>query len=247
MPRATVRAHAPRRGAARDERSAARRAVPAAGWAIALTLLLFAHAAQGQSAIEDPSPGFGIIVGQGQSENETIARRYGVTSRRLRDNDRLGSLGLLYEEHRNGIDVELFDDDLDEDDVELRFQTLYAELKRYFPVGGPFHVYWGLRGGYTRVEGRIDRGPGEKDQEFTADSVAPLWFLALPFVLEHPGFLLLAGLDGSSAGITYDIIADHVWLDLNIGTVILPLYRSRTLAIEDRFTTTIMLQLVAAF
>jgi len=215
--------------------------------ALMALLALVPRTGRAISEISDPSPGFGIIVGQGLSENETLSRRYGFTSRRLQDNDRLGSMGLMYEEHHNGIDYELFDDDVDKNDVDLHFQTLYVELKRYFPVGGPIFVYWGLRGGYTRVEGKVERGPGEKDDEFTADSVAPLWFLALPFILEHPGFLLLAAVDGSSAGITFDIVQDHVWLDLNIGTVVLPLYRDSTIALEDRFTTSIMLQLVAAF
>lgn len=223
------------------------RVVSACAAAVVVACALLPARGLAQRTIEDPSPGFGLVIGQGYSENDTIARRYGFTSRRLEDDDRLGSLGLMYEEHRNGIDYKLYDDDLEEKDVELRFQTLYVELKRYFPVSGPFHVYWGLRGGYTRVEGKINRGPGEKDDEFTADSVAPLWFLAIPFLLEHPGFLLLAAIDGSSAGITLDIVEDHVWLDLNMGTVILPLYRDSVIELEDRFTTSVMLQLVAAF
>lgn len=237
----------PRNQAERNTRRGVRPLTRQLAVPLTLALLFMPQLARGQTRIEDPNPGFGIVAGQGYSENETIARRFGFTSRRLKDGDRLGSLALLYEEHRDGIDFELFDENVDEDDVELRFQTVYLELKRYFPVAGPFHVYWGLRGGYTRVEGKIDRGPGEEDDEFTADSVAPLWFLALPFLLEHPGFLLLAAVDGSSAGITFDIIPDHVWLDLNIGTVILPLHRDRTIALEDRFTSSIMLQLVAAF
>jgi hypothetical protein len=77
--------------------------------------------------------------------------------------------------------------------------------------------------------------------------VAPLWFLALPFALEHPGFLLLAAVDGSSAGLTVDLVSDRLWLDLSLGTVVLPRLRDRTLALEDRFTATGMLQLVVVF
>ena len=203
--------------------------------------------AQGRPLETEFSPGFGVVIGQGQTENGAIARRFGFTSRRLQDGDRMGSMALLYEEHRDGLDYDLLDESVRKKDVSLHFQTLYLELKRYFPTGGPLLLYWGLRGGYTRVEGRVNRGPGEKDDTFQADSVAPLWWLALPFVLEHPGFILLAGVDGSSVGITFDIVPEHVWLDLSLGTVVLPEHRDHVIALQDRFTATGMLQLVVVF
>ena len=226
---------------------------PRRGWRRASAGILLAAAlasasgAGAQQRPSDPSPGFGIVIGQGLTANDTIARRFGFTSRRLQDGDRLGSLALLYEEHYNGIGYRLYDDSVDKKDVSLHFQSLYLELKRYFPFGGLFHLYWGLRGGYTRVEGTIERGKGEKDETFREDSVGPLWFLALPFVLEHPGFLLLGGVDGTSAGITLDLMPDHVWLDLGLGTVILPEHRDRMLAFKSRFVATGMLQLVVVF
>jgi hypothetical protein len=232
-----------------DPLTAWRSAPRATVWAASLAaiILVWPGRASGQQAGLDFAPGFGVVIGQGQTENEAIARRYGFTTRRLRDGDRIGSLALLYEEHRNGLDFDLLDRSADAKDVTLRFQTLYVEIKRYFPLGGPVLIYWGLRGGYTRVEGRIDRGPGEKDESFRADSVAPLWFLALPFALEHPGFLLLAAVDGSSAGLTVDLVPDRLWLDLSLGTVVLPEHHGPTLALAERFVATGMVQLVVVF
>lgn len=215
-------------------------------------LLLIAALAAGplraQQRPDDGSarPGLGIVAGEGRTENGATLRRYGFTSRRLRDDDRIGSLSLLYEEHTDGLEFSLLDESLSRDDVRLRYQSIYAEVKRYFPLPGPFLSYWGLRGGYSRVQGRIDRGPG-RSEEFEAASVAPLYLLALPFALEHPGFLLLAFTDGASVGATVDLVPDHVWLDVEVGAVVLPRHRDDSVVLEKLIGVTRTVQLVAVF
>ena len=200
-----------------------------------------------QSRGADIAPGFGLVVGEGRTENDATIRRFGFTTRRLSDNNRMGSLALIYEEHQNGLAFSRLDDSVAKEDVDLRYQSIFGELKRYFPVGGNFFYYWGLRGGYTRVQGRIDRGPGQKDEKFEEDSFAPLALLALPFVLENPGFLLLAFVDGASLGIVVDLVPEHIWLDLQFGSVVLPRHRDRFVVLEELFSVTRTLQLVIAF
>jgi hypothetical protein len=193
----------------------------------------------------DFAPGFGFILGQGETENGALVRRYGFTTRRMEDGGRIGSLGLIYQEFENGLAFDKLQDGVRDEDVELRYRSLYAELKRYFPLGGALHIYWGLRGGFTRVDGRVRREG--KDEKIEEDSIAPLWFLAVPFVLEHPGFLMLALVDGASLGLTFDLFQDQIWADLSLSTSVLPDVHTSAIALDPRFALTGVLQLVVVF
>ena len=197
--------------------------------------------------ITDPAPGFGIIYGEGVTEHDGATRRFGFTTRRLKDELRVGSLALLYEEYEDGLDFVLLDDDLSKEDVELRYQSIFVELKRYFPFGGPVWYYWGMRAGYTRVQGKIRPSDRESRREFTAVSAAPLALLTLPFLLEHPGFILIAAVDGTSLGAIVDIAPDRMWLDFQISATVLPRYRDRSVILEDLLIVTQTVQLVIAF
>lgn len=211
-------------------------------------LLLLLHPAGSARAADASSPpGFGIIVGGGLGELGAEVRKGGVTSRRLEDGSRSGTLTLMGETYRNGVPVEVLGPSLNEKDVSIEYQALYLELKRYFPLWGPAHAFWGLRGGATRVTGKVDRGPGTKERTFQQDQVAPLWFLALPLALEHPGFLLLGFVEGSSAGLSWDLIPRHVWLEAQISAVLVPRYRDKLVAIDTPFVVTRTLTLSAAF
>ena len=215
---------------------------------LALALLGPASAfGQFKSRITDPAPGFGIVYGEGMTEHEGETRRFGFTTRRLKDELRVGSLALLYEEYEDGLDFVLQDHDLSKDDVELRYQSIFVELKRYFPFGGPAWYYWGIRAGYTRVQGKIRPADRESRRKFTAVSAAPLALLALPFILEHPGFILIAAVDGTSLGAIVDIAPERVWLDFQISATVLPRHRDRSLILEDLLIVTQTLQLVIAF
>ena len=213
---------------------------------IALGLVASASSAVAQThGEEDAAPGFGFIYGQGGTENGATVARYGFTSRRMRDGERIGSLGLMYQEFDDGLSFDKLHGGIRDEDVQLRYRSLYLELKRYFPVGGPLMLYWGLRGGYTRVDGRVKQ-PG-RDDTFEENSAAPLWFLAVPFVLEHPGFLLLALVDGSSLGLTFDLFKDQIWVDISLGSTVLPPLRSRDIVLDERFVLTGVAQLVVVF
>ena len=78
----------------------------------------------------DFAPGFGFVIGEGRTQNDATIRRYGFTSRRMQDDQRSGSLALIYEEHVDGLEFDLLDPILSEEDVELRYQSIFAELKR---------------------------------------------------------------------------------------------------------------------
>ena len=199
-----------------------------------------------QGSLSDASPGFGLIYGEGKTEHGGELARVGFSSRRLVDDDRIGSLALLAEQHDDGLRIGLLDPGLEIADVSLRYQSVYMEMKRYIPIAGQFNYYWGLRGGYSRVQGEIT-GPGGEIQSFQAQSLAPLAMLALPLALEHPGFLLLAFTDGTSAGLTFDIVPERIWLDYQISAVILPRFRNTSLVLEDLMVVTQVLQLAIVF
>ena len=218
-----------------------------AGLALAVAGMLVApERATAQFVEKDYATGFGLIYGEGRTEEEANSKRFGFTTRRIKDKDRIGSLSLIYEEHTDGLPHDLLDPALREADVELRYRTLFAEIKRYFPLGGAFHIYWGLRGGYSRIDGRVDSGGGNP-KEFDADQVAPLWLLALPLVMEHPGFLLLAFLDGAAIGMTFDVVPERLWLEYQVGAALIPNYRDQFVAVDDLTLVTQTLQLVLVF
>ena len=197
---------------------------------------------------KDFAPGFGLLYGEGRTNEENArVKRVGFTSRRLREDNRIGSLALVGEEHFDGVPVDILDPNLSKEEVELRYQALFVEIKRYFPLGGPFHVYWGLRGGFTRIRGRIRPDGGQLSKEFEVDGLAPLGLLALPLAIENPGFLLLAFLDGTSFGLTLDIVPNRSWLDIQLGTALIPDYRDAQVALDERIVVTRVLQLVVVF
>ncbi len=193
------------------------------------------------------APGFGIVYGEGRTENGAKTQRLGFSSRRLQENTRIGSLTLVGEEHFDGIPFALLDPTLSRDDVELRYQSLFMEMKRYFPLGGAFHLYWGLRGGVSRIRGRIRDPAGGPAREFEADLVGPLALLAVPLALENPGFLLLALADGTSAGLTADLVPNRIWLDYQLSATLIPNHRDARIAIEERTLVTQTLQLLIVF
>ena len=193
------------------------------------------------------TPGFGFFYGEGRTENGAKTTRFGFSSRRLRENDRIGSLALVGEKNDNGVPFEVVDKGLAADAVKLEYRTLYVELKRYFALGTNFHLYWGIRGGATRISGTIDHGPQQPVETFEEEQVAPLILLALPLALENPGFLLLALADGTSAGLTFDLVPGRVWLDYQIGPTLIPGHRGPSVAIDEPFLVTHTLQLVVVF
>ncbi len=223
---------------------------PPVRWALLVACLLCWSAgrplAAGLDKSRDFAPGFGLLMGQGETDDGGATRRFGFTSRRLRENERIGSLALVAEEIVDGVPFGVLSDTVVEDDVKLRIQSVFAEMKRYFEVSTGFLYYWGLRGGYTRLEGEVKTSNGET-KKFRKDSVAPLALLALPLALENPAFLLLAFADGASMGMVLDITPQRVWLDLQIGASILPRYRDSLVTVEEPFLLTRTLQLVIVF
>ena len=217
--------------------------------AAGLVLALFVGGAGSASAQVDVefTPGFGLIYGEGRTENGTETTRFGFSSRRLQENDRSGSLALVGEKNDNGVPFEVVDKRLAADAVKLEYRTLYVELKRYFALGARFHLYWGLRGGVTRITGTIDHGPQQPVETFEEEQAAPLVLLALPLALENPGFLLLALADGTSAGLTLDLVPGRVWLDYQVGATLIPRHRGPAIAIDEPFVVTQTLQLVVVF
>ncbi len=219
-------------------------------WMFALLLLLTlpAGAAMGQQeTLGEFAPGFGIVYGEGKAENGADSKRLGFTSRRIKDNDRMGSLALVGEEHVNGVPFELLDATLAAEDVRLRYQSVFMEMKRYFPLDDRFHYYWAIRGGYSRITGTVDPGGGQAVRTFEVDQVAPLALLALPLAIENPGFLLLAVADGTSLGLTWDIVPERLWLDFQFGAVMTPRYRDASLVLEELTIITQTLQLLLVF
>lgn len=195
----------------------------------------------------DFAPGFGLIYGDGKTDNGASIKKIGFTSRRMRENDHIGSLALIGEEHTNGIPYGLLGSGLEGAEVELRYQSLYMEIKRYFPISEQFYYYWGMRGGYSRVRGKILPGGGQPAREFRKEMVAPLALLALPLAIENPGFLLLAFLDGTSAGLTFDVVPNRIWLDYQLGTVLVPRYRDSDIVLDNLTIVTQTLQLAIVF
>ncbi|HEX7929170.1 MAG TPA: hypothetical protein VF678_16360, partial [bacterium] len=167
------------------------------------------------------------------------------TTRRIQDGNRAGSLSLVAERYEDGVPFELVDTGLRKKDVRLEYEALYVELKRYIPVWGPFNTFWGLRGGATRITGTVKQ-PG-KDREFHEDQAAPLWFLALPLAMENPGFLLLALVEGGSAGVSFDLVPNKVWIEAQVTAAMVPGHRDRFLAIDTPFVMTRTLSISAAF
>ena len=196
---------------------------------------------------KDYAPGFGLLYGEGRTEEGANSQRFGITSRRIKDKDRVGSLALVYEEHENGLPIDLLNTGLTKNDVSLRYRSLFAELKRYFPLGGNIYMFWGLRGGFSRIDGRVEPGGGEAPQNFEQDQLAPLWLLALPLALEHPGFLLLAFVDGAAVGLAVDILPERMWLEYQIGAALIPNYRDQYFAVDNPTLITQTLQLLLAF
>lgn len=210
-------------------------------------LLLFHLVGSARATGASSPPGFGIIVGGGLGELGAEVRKVGFTSRRLEDGGRSGALTLMGETYRNGVPVEVLDPSLSRKDVTIEYQALYLELKRYFPLWGPAHVFWGLRGGATRITSTVARGPGAKDHTFQDDQIAPLWFLALPLALEHPGFLLLGFLEGGSAGLSWDLLPQHVWMEAQISAALVPRHRDKFVAIDVPFVVTRTITISASF
>ena len=205
-----------------------------------------AGSASAQVNVES-TPGFGFIYGEGRTENGGETARFGFSSRRLQENDRIGSLALVGEKNENGVPFEIVDKGLAADAVKLKYRTIYIEIKRYFALGGNFHLYWGLRGGVTRITGTVDHGPQQPVETFEEEQAAPLLLLALPLALENPGFLLLALMDGTSAGLTFDLVPGRVWLDYQFGATLIPRHRGASVAIDEPFLVTHTLQLAVVF
>jgi len=194
----------------------------------------------------DFAPGFGLVLGQGETADGGAGRTLGFTSRRLKDNERIGSLALMAAEYEGGIPFRALSAAVAEDDVHLRVQSVHAELRRYFPLGGNILYYWALRGGYTRLEGEVTTADG-RTHRVERDQVAPLALLAVPLALENPAFLMLAFLDGTSLGLTVDVIAERLWFDLGVGAQVLPRFRDNRIVVEEPFLLTRTLQMVLVF
>jgi hypothetical protein len=199
-----------------------------------------------QIAEKDYATGFGLIYGEGRTQEGANSKRFGFTTRRIKDKDRIGSLALIYEEHENGVPFELLDQNLTEESVQLRYRSVYAELKRYFPFAGNVLLFWGLRGGFSRIDGTVSP-PDQEPREFESDQVAPLWLLALPLALEHPGFLLLAFLDGAAVGMTLDLLPERLWLEYQIGATLIPNHRDEFFVVDELTIISQTLQLVLVF
>ncbi len=228
-----------------------RRVCLSAGWFFfpaLLAILLAVHPgreAWGQATGGgDFAPGFGIVYGRGETEDGGQLTRFGFTSRRMKEGKHVGSAALVGEEH-SGVPNELLDAGLAPEDLSLRYQALFVEIKRYFPIGGGFHYYWGVRGGFSRVSGTVTDPAGT--ESFESDLVAPLGLLALPLALENPGFLVLAFLDGASFGLTLEIVPKRIWLDFQVGSALLPAYRDARVVVEQPLVLSSVLQVAVVF
>ena len=202
-------------------------------------------AAQGNGGPSEIAPGFGFVYGEGKTSQDGRVTRGGFTSRRLTDNDRVGSLALLAEQHEDGLRFTSLTENLTEDQVSIRYQSVYLEMKRYLPFYEGITYYWGIRGGYSRIRGE-ETSSGER-RKFEEDLFAPLAILALPLMIENPGFLLLAFTDGTSVGMTVDIVPERIWLDYQISAVMVPRYRNAVIALDDLTMITQVLQLMIVF
>lgn len=214
---------------------------------VALWLAAIPNGAAAQNKVPDFAPGFGLVYGEGRTEEDAASKRFGFTTRRLTDGGRAGTLAILFEEHNDGVPLELLDSSLSASSVELRYQSVFAELKRHFPMGANFHFYWGLRGGFTRITGKIRPGGGQPERKFESDQIAPLALLALPLAFENPGFLLLAFVDGTSFGLMFDIVPNKFWLDFQVSATLIPNYRDDFVVIDEPAIVTQTLQLALVF
>lgn len=217
-------------------------------WVLAgiLGVLAAPGMAGAQIAERDYATGFGLLYGEGRTQEGANSKRFGFTTRRIKDKDRIGSLALIYEEHENGVPFDLLDQSLTKESVQLRYRSVYAELKRYFPFAGNVLLFWGLRGGFSRIDGTVSP-PDQEPREFESDQVAPLWLLALPLALEHPGFLLLAFLDGAAVGMTLDLLPERMWLEYQIGATLIPNHRDEFFVVDELTIITQTVQLVLVF
>lgn len=204
-----------------------------------------AHAQMTPPAPREP-PGFGIVVAGGDAGEGIELRRVGFSSRRLKDGERMGALTFQAEEHKGSLVPARLDSTLAADGVSVTYQSVFLELKNYSALWGPLLTFWGLRGGATRITGSVTPSGGSR-YEFTRDQIAPLLLLALPLMLEHPGFILLGGLDGASAGIALDLVPRRVWLELQVGAAIAPGYHDALIVLEQSFVVTRALSLTVAF
>ena len=59
--------------------------------------------------------------------------------------------------------------------------------------------------------------------------------------------LLLALADGTSAGLTLDLVPGRVWLDYQVGATLIPGHRGASVAIDEPFVVTHTLQLAVVF
>ncbi len=189
--------------------------------------------------------GFGIVAASGVTDNGATVRRLGFTSRRLRDGGRLGSLALVAEEQHNGFAVTRLNPSLRAEDVDLTYQALYVELRRFFPLAGHVLYFWSLRGGITRLSGSVNSGGVSRN--FQQDQVAPLLPLAVPLALENPGFLLLGLLEGASLGLSLDLVQDRIWLELQESTALVPRLRTADIAVDTPFVNSTAVTLTIAF
>lgn len=198
-----------------------------------------------QKRIADFSPGLGLVYGEGKTEHGGESVRAGLTSRRLQDDDRIGSMALMVEQHKGGTKFSVLDPTIEEQDVTLLYQSVYLEMKRFLPFANNIHYYWGVRGGYSRILGEVT--VEGQQQNFKAEQLAPAALIALPMAFEHPGFLLLAFMDGTSAGLTVDIIPERIWLEYQISALLVPRYRDSRIVLEDLTVVTQVLQLAIVF
>ena len=220
-------------------------------WHVCLPVLLMlalvgAWPAAGWSAEEQSLPGLGFFGGLVEAGDNGEGERFGLNTRRIRDQDRTGSLALVGERINGGVKFKTLSPDVSRESVEVQLRSVHLELKRYFDYFWRFSYYWGLRGGYSELSGTV-RPEGMEPSEFRTYSFAPLALLALPFMLEDPGFIMLALVDGASAGLIFDLAPQHVWLDFQLGAIVLPSHQDRYVAISQNLLLTRAASLVVAF
>lgn len=216
------------------------------GLGLMLLLMLGAQARETWAQVT-VAASLGLLAGNGTNDGDGSVERFGIITSRLQDQLHMGSLALVYEDHEGGLDFTILDDRILDEDVTLNYKSLHVELKRYFPIAGRFLYYWGLRGGISKIEGRIKEPDSEEFRRFETNLFAPLAILAVPLALENPGFLLIGLVDGSSAGLVFDIVPRKIWLDLQLGATLLPQYRDKSIAVDRRFFLATTLQLVWIF
>ena len=216
-------------------------------WAAAVLCALLAGGAAQVSAQIPTDLSFGLLAGEGLNDRDARVQRYGLTSSRLSDNDRQGSLALVWETHDGGVDFARLDQRVAEQDVSLRYESLQVELKRYFPIGGRGRYYWGFRGGYSRIIGHVRDPDTGRERVVEAAQIAPLAVLAVPLALENMGFLLVGLIEGGSVGVVIDIVERKLWLDFQLGGALLPRFRNELLVLDRPYALAGTLQLAWVF